>query len=129
MLHNMSESVPLSSNNSLVLSTENESLAATDYYYYYDYDASVSQIPLEELVPVAMVYGITLVLGILGNGLVIFAILRNRRMQTVTNMFLVSLASADLLIVVMCVPIKVCIQNEIKLINNRIYVFQVTIIY
>ena len=82
--------------------------AGQDYYIYdYDYDLSVNSIPLADLVPTALVYGLTLVLGILGNSLVIFAIARNKRMQTVTNIFLVSLSSADLLIVVLCVPIKV----------------------
>ena len=79
-----------------------------DYYDYdYDYDASVSTLPVGELVAVALVYGTTLLLGVLGNALVIFSILRYRRMQTVTNIFLTSLASADLMLVLLCVPIKV----------------------
>ena len=80
----------------------------TDYdYYIYDYEESVNTIPLGELVPVAMVYGITLLLGVVGNLLVIFSIMRYRRMQNVTNIFLTSLASADMLLVLICIPIKV----------------------
>ena len=74
--------------------------------YYYDYDESINNLPLE-LVPVAVVYCTTLLLGVLGNSLVIFSIARYRRMQTVTNIFLTSLASADLMLVTLCVPIKV----------------------
>ena len=44
----------------------------TDYYYYYDYEESINTIPLEEFIPVAIVYGLTLLLGVVGNILVIF---------------------------------------------------------
>ncbi|XP_052825853.1 delta-type opioid receptor [Octopus bimaculoides] len=74
--------------------------------YEYDYDKTVSIIPLEELVPVSIVYSITLFLGVTGNSLVIFCILRYNRMRSITNILLLSLASADLLLVVICVPIK-----------------------
>lgn len=79
-----------------------------DYYeYYYDYDDSINNIPLDELVPVTLTYSLTLLLGLVGNCLVIFSISYYRRMRTVTNVFLLSLASADLLLVLICVPIKV----------------------
>ena len=74
------------------------------YYYYYEVDFSV---PLGELLPVTLVYSLTLLLGLVGNVLVIFSISYYRRMRTVTNVFLLSLASADLLLVLVCVPIKV----------------------
>ncbi len=80
----------------------------TDYYYYYNYDDSINTIPLEEFIPVAVVYGLTLLLGVIGNVLVIFSISRYRRLQSVTNIFLISLSSADLILVLICVPIKVC---------------------
>ncbi len=79
----------------------------SDYHYDYDYSVSAHSLPLGELVPVAILYSITLILGVVGNMLVIFSILRYRRMQNVTNIFLTSLASADLLLVTLCVPIKV----------------------
>ena len=79
-----------------------------EYMYVYDYDKSVSELPpMYELIPVTIVYGVTLVLGVIGNCLVIFSIMHYRRMQNVTNIFLTSLASADLLLVLLCVPIKV----------------------
>ena len=91
------------SSNNLTSNGTNE----TEYYYYYDYEDSVNNIPLEEFIPVAIVYGLTLLLGVVGNILVIFSISRYRRMQSVTNIFLVSLSSADLMLVLICVPIKV----------------------
>ena len=79
----------------------------SDYYYYYDYEDSINNIPIEEIVPVAIVYGLTLILGVVGNTLVIVSITRIRRMRNITNIFLTSLASADLVLVLICVPIKV----------------------
>ena len=75
--------------------------------YIYDFEDSINNIPVEEITLVALVYGLTLVLGVLGNSLVIFTIIRVRRMQSITNIFLTSLASADLLLLFICVPIKV----------------------
>ena len=94
----------------IITQTINTSLFnLSDYYddYDYDYDASISNLPLAEVVPVGIVYGLTLLLGVVGNALVIFSIARFRRMQSVTNIFLTSLSTADLLLVVLCVPIKV----------------------
>lgn len=72
----------------------------------YDYEI-VHSPPTEELVPVSIAYGTTLVLGVAGNGLVIFSVSRYHQMMTITNTFLLSLASADLLLLLVCVPVKV----------------------
>ena len=85
-----------------------------DYYpdeYEYDYVASVQTIPLDELVPVGLVYGLTFLLGVTGNSLVIFTICRHWRLRSPTNIFLVSLATADLLLVLVCIPIKVSLLS------------------
>ncbi|XP_052777813.1 gastrin/cholecystokinin type B receptor-like [Mya arenaria] len=71
----------------------------------YEYQAFTDP-PLEELIPVSVVYGITLVLGMVGNILVIFSVTRYQQMMTTTNTFLLSLATADLLLVLICVPVK-----------------------
>lgn len=47
------------------------------------------------------------ILGLVGNVLIIFTTLRYRKMKSTTNVFLASLASADLLLIVFCVPVKV----------------------
>ncbi|XP_071119192.1 QRFP-like peptide receptor isoform X2 [Haliotis cracherodii] len=79
---------------------------ATDEYYY-NYEDAVNNVPLDELVPNALGYGLTLLLGLVGNTLVIVSVARYRRMQNVTNIFLLSLATADLLLVLICVPVKI----------------------
>ena len=92
---------------------------AYDYFMYLDYMSSVDagHIPSSQLVPVVVAYGLTFVLGLLGNALVIFTILKYRRMQSVTNVFLLSLSLADVLVIVVCVPIKVRTTSAHVLMN------------
>ncbi|XP_055886243.1 pyroglutamylated RF-amide peptide receptor-like [Biomphalaria glabrata] len=72
-------------------------------YDYSDYDNSI---PLDELLPVSLVYGVTLIVGVIGNLLVIAAVARDRRLRSITNIFLTSLACADLTLLCFCVPVK-----------------------
>lgn len=51
-----------------------------------------------------VVYTIIFVLGILGNALVCYVVIRNRAMQTVTNLFITNLALSDILLCVFAVP-------------------------
>ena len=85
-----------------------------DYGYYdynYTYTEAIDYLPLTQIVPVSLVYGLIGITGIIGNTLVIFAIAKVQRMRSITNLFLLSLASADLLLVVVCVPVKVCTSS------------------
>lgn len=84
----------------------------SSYYFYngsydYDYNSTIEHLPLEEFVPTVLVYSIIGLLGLVGNLLVIFSIARVKRMRSITNLFLLSLATADLLLVCFCVPVKV----------------------
>ena len=49
-------------------------------------------------------YCIIFVLSIAGNALVILTLIQNRRMRTVTNVFLLNLSVSDLLLAVFCMP-------------------------
>lgn len=51
-----------------------------------------------------MAYSLIILLGLLGNSLVIYMIIRYRNMRTVTNYFIANLALADLLMVTLCLP-------------------------
>jgi len=76
-------------------------------YQDYEYDGEAGVVPLPQLVPVAVTYGLIILLGSVGNTLVIAAVARFRNMRSITNLFLLSLATADLLIILVCAPIKV----------------------
>ena len=84
-----------------------------EYYedYNYTYTHALEYLPLSEIIPVSVVLGIIGVTGFIGNILVIFAIAKVQRMRSITNLFLLSLASADLLLVIVCVPVKVCTSS------------------
>lgn len=50
-------------------------------------------------------YVTILLLAIIGNTLVILTLIQNRRMRTITNLFLLNLAISDVLLGVLCMPI------------------------
>ncbi|KAL0275270.1 UNVERIFIED_CONTAM: hypothetical protein PYX00_003177 [Menopon gallinae] len=49
-------------------------------------------------------YFLVFVIGLIGNCLVVAVVLRAPRMRTVTNLFIVNLAIADILVIVLCIP-------------------------
>ena len=87
--------------------SKSESNDSDIYYDDYDYDESHTIFNWSELIPTLVVYGTTMVIGIAGNSLIIFTICHYRRMKSTTNVFLASLASADLLLIIICIPVKV----------------------
>ncbi|XP_052827320.1 somatostatin receptor type 2 isoform X2 [Octopus bimaculoides] len=54
-----------------------------------------------------VVYSICFIVGLIGNGLVVFAMCADKKNRSVTTSFLVSLALADLLFLLVCVPYEV----------------------
>jgi len=53
---------------------------------------------------VVIAYTSVIVVSVAGNGIVVLSVVTCRRMRTVTNYFIVSLAGADLMMAVLCVP-------------------------
>lgn len=49
-------------------------------------------------------HGIVFVIGLIGNALVCIAVFRNHSMRTVTNYFIVNLAVADFMVILICLP-------------------------
>ncbi|XP_062140494.1 gastrin/cholecystokinin type B receptor [Drosophila sulfurigaster albostrigata] len=50
-------------------------------------------------------YSVILLFAVLGNLLVISTLMQNRRMRTITNLFLLNLAISDMLLGVLCMPV------------------------
>ncbi|XP_037089187.1 gastrin/cholecystokinin type B receptor-like [Pollicipes pollicipes] len=73
----------------------------------YDAEQSVKIFFWGELATALVVYSLTFVVGIIGNVLILVAIAGNRRMKSVTNTFLASLATADLTLICLCIPVKI----------------------
>ena len=65
----------------------------------------------KKLMPVKHIFSrFTLLLGVIGNLLILIAILGYKKMKSSTNVFLASLAFADLLLCLICIPVKVRFQ-------------------
>lgn len=72
----------------------------------------------------ATAYSIIFLLGFVGNVIVILVISLKPRMRTVTNLFILNLAVADLLVVLFCVPVTLVANIFIrKWTHPRIHVF------
>ncbi len=53
------------------------------------------------------IYVLAYLIGVVGNGLVVYLIIKVKKLHSITSLFLVSLAAADLLLILICVPVKV----------------------
>lgn len=95
--------VPFLNSSSVIRGDYNED---TDSYYYYENidKLKTSWINEPHFLPLVIVYGTVFLFGIIGNGVVIFAILGSRSSRSVTFTFMVSLAIADILFLMVVVP-------------------------
>ncbi|XP_048513777.1 QRFP-like peptide receptor isoform X2 [Athalia rosae] len=76
----------------------------------YDVDESLTNFKWKELAPALAVYSFTFCLGLAGNLLIIASTLCPRLRplpSTPTNVFLGGLATADLLLIIFCIPVKI----------------------
>ncbi|CAG5135483.1 unnamed protein product, partial [Candidula unifasciata] len=73
-------------------------------YYSTDDDLFKSDIGIFTVCLFIILSAIVLVIGLVGNCLVWFAVWRNPRMRSATNIFLVNLAVADFLVILICLP-------------------------
>lgn len=67
--------------------------------------------PFEKILPLGMIYAFFFVVGILGNCMVIFVVARYKQMRSVTNVFLASLSTSDLCLIIFCIPVQVSISK------------------
>ena len=75
-----------------------------DDYYYDDYDMDKPLVTVVFSWFFIVLFLVVFIIGLGGNCLVCFAVWRNPRMRSATNIFLVNLAVADLLVVLICLP-------------------------
>jgi leucokinin receptor len=69
-------------------------------------DADIYHVPVAIVVVLAILYGSISIIAIIGNGLVILVIAKDKRMQTVTNIFIGNLAVADVIIGLFTTPFQ-----------------------
>lgn len=55
-------------------------------------------------IQVPIIFGIIVVVGFIGNALVVVVVAANQQMRNTTNLLIINLALADLLFIVFCVP-------------------------
>lgn len=60
-------------------------------------------------IAVPIIFGLILIFGIIGNGSVVWIVLRSKQMRTIPNIYIVSLALGDLLLILIAVPFSVFI--------------------
>ncbi|XP_051573723.1 cholecystokinin receptor type A-like isoform X1 [Myxocyprinus asiaticus] len=77
-----------------------------------DSDATFEPKDINQTVRIVL-YIVIFLLSVIGNSLIITVLLRNRRMRTVTNLFLLSLAISDLMLCLFCMPFTL-IPNLMK---------------
>nr|KAG5713348.1 hypothetical protein BaRGS_024896 [Batillaria attramentaria] len=54
---------------------------------------------------IIFMYTVVCLVGIVGNGCVIYLVLSRRQMRSVTNYFIASLATSDMLMAIVCIPV------------------------
>ncbi|XP_072050605.1 G-protein coupled receptor 54-like [Amphiura filiformis] len=80
-----------------------DSFSYASSFSYYGHNATYLEDG--EIVAIPIVFAIITVVGIIGNGCVIFVILRNKLMRTCTNYFIMNNAITDMVFLIICVPI------------------------
>ncbi|KAL1230065.1 G-protein coupled receptor 54 [Trichinella pseudospiralis] len=73
-----------------------------------DYPEATSIALVHDALPLGIWYGLVLILGATGNSLVITVVIRYRKMRSFTNILLASMSTADLLILLFCLPVQYC---------------------
>ena len=64
-----------------------------------------------EALVVPILFGLIFLVGVVGNGTLIFTVLRNKKMRNTPNIFIVSLACGDLLLIVVSIPFTALIYT------------------
>uniref|UniRef100_UPI00358DF962 neuropeptide Y receptor type 2-like n=1 Tax=Myxine glutinosa TaxID=7769 RepID=UPI00358DF962 len=87
-------------------SERGDNMARVDLETVSLHELTISDSTKLQAVQVALIaaYSLIILLGVFGNSMVIYLVLRHRYMRTVTNLFIANLALADLLVNTLCLP-------------------------
>lgn len=77
-----------------------------------DHGNSLYKVPWYIITILSILYGTISILAVLGNGLIMWVVLKNKRMHNVTNYFISNLALADIVIGVFATPFQVIIISS-----------------
>lgn len=83
----------------LITTSDNRGSNTTEIYY-----DPIRQ-PVVMLVVLSVSYSIVFLLALLGNLSVVLVVARDRSLHTATNLFLVNMAVADMLVAIFCLPV------------------------
>ncbi|XP_068146405.1 neuropeptide CCHamide-2 receptor [Drosophila tropicalis] len=61
---------------------------------------------------VAVLYTLIFIVGVLGNGTLVIIFFRHRSMRNIPNTYILSLALADLLVILVCVPVATIVYTQ-----------------
>lgn len=89
----------ISEMNSLTNQTELNTTDESNVNTLYD-------VPLYLIVLMALAYGFLALTAVLGNSIVLWFVVRSRKLRTVTNIFIANLATADILIGALAIPFQ-----------------------
>ena len=84
----------------------NLSQNSTYYDNYYLDNYELYDVHIGIIILLAFLYGSISIIAVIGNGLVILVIVKNKKMQTVTNIFIANLALADVIIGLFSIPFQ-----------------------
>jgi hypothetical protein len=79
----------------------------SEHYPYMPYFGEMRNVPMWEMVVKLALYAIISLASLVGNILIIVIVLRDRRMRTTTNYYIVNLAVADLMVTLSCTWVHV----------------------
>ncbi|CAD7012965.1 unnamed protein product [Ceratitis capitata] len=80
-----------------------------------DIDAASDYVPPEqrpETYIITVLFALIFIVGVLGNGTLVIIFFRHRSMRNIPNTYILSLALADLLVIVICVPLAGIVYTQ-----------------
>ncbi|XP_061391414.1 neuropeptide CCHamide-2 receptor [Musca vetustissima] len=72
----------------------------------------VPSIQRPETIVVAILFTLIFIVGVLGNGTLVIIFFRHRSMRNIPNTYILSLALADLLVIIVCVPLAILVYTQ-----------------